>query len=261
MRDIDIATAAARAAGEIVAAGFGTHRTTDYKARNDPVTEVDRAAEAAITRIISEARPDDGIVGEEGTSRAGERTWLIDPLDGTVNFVHGLPQVSVSIGLYRGRDPLLGVVYDPLRDELFAAVTGGGATLNGKSIRVSTTTDPARALVVTGFPYDHHEHAAAYVATIEALLRKVNGIRRLGSAALDICYIAAGRIDAGWEYELKPWDIAAGLPILLEAGGRVTTPSGRVMTPYDRHIVSSNGALHEMLRSVVEETMPDHLRG
>ncbi len=261
MDDIDVAIAAARVGGAIVAAGFGAPRTTSYKGRNDPVTEVDHASEAAINQVISTHRSADGILGEEGTNRPGAgRTWLIDPLDGTVNFVHGLPIVSVSVALYEGDQPLLGVVFDPIHNELYAASSGRGATLNGKAIHVSTTPEMRRALVVTGFPYDHHDHAAAYAATLQAVLENVNGIRRLGSAALDLCYIAAGRIDAGWEYNLKPWDIAAGLVILREAGGTVTTPSGAPMTPHTEHIVSSNGVLHEPLRTVVERTMPDHLR-
>lgn len=260
MHDIEIAVDAARAAGAIVAAGFGARHATDYKGRNDPVTDVDRAAEAAISEILVAARPGDALLGEEGTTRpGGGRTWLIDPLDGTVNFVHGLPIVSVSIALFEGDTPLVGVVYDPIHEELYCAASGEGATLNGRPIHVSGTDDPQRALLVTGFPYDHHDHAAAYVATLEAMLNEVNGIRRLGSAALDLCYIAAGRLDGGWEYNLKPWDIAAGLTILAEAGGVATTPAGGAMTPFEQHLVSSNGLLHERIRSVVERSMPDHL--
>lgn len=261
MNDLEVAVHAARAAGNIVAAGFGSHRTTDFKRRNDPVTEIDRAAETAINEILSTHRPGDGIIGEEGTDRAGDgRTWLIDPLDGTVNFVHGLPHVSVSVALYEGDVPLVGVVHDPLRDETFTAVAGEGTGINGEPARVSGTTDLQQALVVTGFPYDHHQHPAAYVRTIEAMLHEVNGIRRLGSAALDLCYVAAGRLDAYWEYNLSPWDIAAGLLIVTEAGGAVTTPSGDRATPWERHIVAANPELHERVRAIVDRTMPDHLR-
>lgn len=261
MDDLEVAVAAARAAGEKVAAGFGAPTATEYKARNDPVTEVDRAAEHAIMGVLTAHRPSDAVLGEEGASRGGgERLWLVDPLDGTVNFVHGLAQVSVSIALYDGDRPLIGVVLDPIHDELFAADAGRGATLNGAPIRVSATSDLQQALLVTGFPYDHHEHGDAYVATLAAMLRRVNGVRRLGSAALDLCYVAAGRLDASWEYELKPWDIAAGMLIVEEAGGRVTDPFGARMTPYDRHIVTSNGTLHDAVRRVVAATFPAHLR-
>jgi len=261
MDDLALAIAAARTGGAIVAAGFGRHAAAAFKRRNDPVTEVDRAAEAAITSLLATHRPDDAVLGEEGTARAGStRLWLIDPLDGTVNFIHGLSPVSVSIALYDGDQPLVGVVLDPIHDELFVAVAGGGATLNDVPIAVSATSDLRQALVVTGFPYDHHEHADAYVATLAGMLRRVNGIRRLGSAALDLCYVAAGRLDASWEYDLKPWDIAAGLLMVTEAGGKATDPSGSAMTPLARHIVTSNGILHEAVRRVVAATFPDHLR-
>ncbi|HSF84551.1 MAG TPA: inositol monophosphatase family protein [Acidimicrobiia bacterium] len=261
MNDLQVATHAARAAGAIVAEGFGRHRTTDFKRRNDPVTDVDRAAEAAITAVLAEHRPDDSVQGEEGTAiSGGDRTWVIDPLDGTVNFVHGLPIVSVSVALYAGDTPMVGVVHDPLRDETFSAVTGAGATVDDEPIHVSATSDLEHALVVTGFPYDHHVHPAAYVRTIEGMLAEVNGIRRLGSAALDLCYVAAGRIDAYWEYNLNSWDIAAGLLILTEAGGVATTPSGSPMTLHDPHLVVANPAIHERIRSIVDRTMPEHLR-
>ena len=261
MSDLDLAIAAARAGGVVVADGFGNIATTDFKGRNDPVTDVDRASETAIVELLTKHRPDDGLIGEEGTDRAqrSERTWIIDPLDGTVNFVHSLPIVSVSIGLYEGDQPLIGVVYDPINDELFAAETGQGATLNGQRIGVSSVADPSHAVVVTGFPYDHHVYPDAYLAPLREMLVTVNGIRRLGSAALDQCYIAAGRIDAGWEFELKPWDIAGGLVILLEAGGMATHPDGTALTPWRRHVVSSNGLIHEPIRSIVADAFPHHL--
>jgi myo-inositol-1(or 4)-monophosphatase len=261
VNDLDVAITAARAGGAIVAEGFGRHTTTDFKGRNDPVTEVDRAAENAIAAVLAAERPGDGVIGEEGTNRrGGGRVWYVDPLDGTVNFVHRLPIVSVSIALYDGNDAVAGVVFDPIQDELFAAAPGRGATLNGVPIAVSATDATDRALGVTGFPYDHHQHPEAYVAPVAAVLRLVAGLRRLGSAALDLCYVACGRIDVGWEFELKPWDVAAGLLILREAGGAATTPDGRPMTPADRHHVYSNGILHEPIRDVIDRTMPAHLR-
>ncbi len=260
MDDLDVAMTAARAAGAVVADGFGRHRTTDFKRRNDPVTEVDKAAEQAIGAVLADLCPEDGIVGEEGTARGGGgRTWIVDPLDGTVNFVHAVPHISVSVALYEGETPLVGVVYDPLRDEMFSAAAGQGAHVGGEPAAVSSTSDLQRALVVTGFPYDHHEHPAAYVRTVEAMLARVNGIRRLGSAALDLCYVAAGRLDAYWEYNLNSWDIAAGLLIVAEAGGISTTPGGTTMSPWMRHVVAANPALHDAIRTIVAETMPEHL--
>ncbi len=260
MEDLELAIAAARAGGKIVAEGFGRHSTTVFKGRNDPVTEIDEAAELAITDLLAAHRPADGLLGEEGTSHGGDgRRWLIDPLDGTVNFVHGFPHVGVSVGLYDGNEPLVGVVYDPIHDEMFAAAIGAGATLNGAPISVSATPDLAAALVVTGFPYDHHDHAPAYVSTLGAVLAQVNGIRRTGSAALDLCYVAAGRFDGYWEYQLAPWDLAGGLVILAEAGGRCTTPSGAPTNPYTRHIVAGNPLVHEPLRQLVEGSFPAHL--
>ncbi len=260
MDDLEVAIAAARAGGAIVAAGFGRHTSTDFKRRNDPVTEVDRASEQAITELLTAHRPDDAILAEEGTERAGDsRRWLIDPLDGTVNFVHGLAPVSVSIALYDDEAPVVAAVYDPIHAELYAA-DRNGATLNAEPIRVSDTSELSEALVVTGFPYDHHLHADAYVATLSEMLRHVNGVRRIGSAALDLCYVAAGRIDASWEYDLRPWDLAAGIFIVEAAGGRVTDPHGGPMTPYSRHVVSSNRLLHERVREIVASTFPGHLR-
>ena len=245
-----------------MAAGFGRPGDAVFKGRNDPVTEVDRRSELAITTLLAAHRPDDGILAEEGTATLGrERRWIVDPLDGTVNFIHGLPVVSVSVALWDGDRPLAGVVFDPINDELFAAATGDGATLNCEPIAVSTVPDLAGSLVITGFPYDHHEYADVYVATLGAVLRRVNGIRRFGSAALDLCYVACGRVDASWEFRLKPWDIAAGLVILAEAGGTATDPFGAPMTPDRPDLVTSNGAIHESLREIVAETYPRHLRG
>jgi myo-inositol-1(or 4)-monophosphatase len=261
MDDLELAIAAARTGGAIVAAGFGRPGDALFKGRNDPVTEVDRQSELAITSLLAAHRPDDGILAEEGTAtRERQRRWIVDPLDGTVNFIHGLPVVSVSVALWDGDLPVVGVVFDPINDELYAAATGGGATLNGEPIRVSEVADLGGALVITGFPYDHYEYADAYVRTLGEVLRRVNGIRRFGSAALDLCYVACGRVDASWEFQLKPWDIAAGLVILAEAGGTATDPFGAPMTPDRPHLVTSNGALHEELREIVASTYPSHLR-
>lgn len=267
MEDLEVAVVAARAGGAVVADAFGRHQVAVFKARNDPVTEVDRVAEAAIAQVLVAHRPDDAVLGEEGTEARGGgldrigRRWLVDPLDGTVNFVHGVPQVAVSVALYDGNRGLTGVVFDPLRNELFAADAGRGATMNGAPIRVTAIDDLGDALVATGFPYDHHRHAAAYTATLTAVLERVNGIRRIGSAALDLCYVANGRFDGYWEYQLKPWDLAAGVLIAREAGAVATEPMGGPMTPYLPHTVAAGPGIHEALRRIVESTFPEHLRG
>ncbi len=260
MNDLELAKAAAATGAAIVRDGFGAHRTTEQKGRLDPVTEVDRASEHAIVELLTTHRPDDGILGEEGTNRASAgRRWIIDPLDGTVNFIHGVPHVAVSIALYDGEEALVGVVHDPMRDEVFAAAKGQGVTCNGKPVRVSAVTDLHRAVVVTGFPYDHDRYAAAYGRVVAGVLAEVNGLRRLGSAALDFAWLAAGRFDGYWEYSLGPWDMAAGVLLVTEAGGMVTDVHGRPFATEGRHFVAANLHLHEALRSIVEPLLPSHL--
>ena len=260
MDDLHVAITAAQAAAEIISEYFGTPPDPEYKGKFDPVTAVDRAAEEAILAIIGDARPDDEVLAEErgGTTHPG-RHWIVDPLDGTVNFVHSIPHVSVSIALYDGNRGLVGVVYDPLRDELFTATDGGGARLNGHVISVSGVTDINRSIVATGFPYDHDVKAESLSIVVREMLREVNGIRRMGSAALDLAWVAAGRYDGYWELGTAPWDVAAGLVLVREAGGIVTDPFGRAATPTTELVVSSNGHLHERLRSIVEAWMPADL--
>lgn len=260
MNDLELAIAAAATGAAIVREGFGRHRTTEQKGRLDPVTEVDRASEQAIVDLLTAHRPDDGLLGEEGSSRASAgRRWIVDPLDGTVNFVHGIPHVGVSVALYDADEPLVGVIHDPIRDEVFAAEQGAGASCNGVPITVSDTTEMHRSVVVTGFPYDHDRFAAAYGRTVAAVLAEVNGIRRLGSAALDFGWLAAGRFDGFWEYSLGAWDMAAGAVIVTEAGGIITDARGGRFTPESRHFVAANPHLHSRLRAVVEPVLPAHL--
>jgi myo-inositol-1(or 4)-monophosphatase len=261
MDDLDIALAAARTGAEIVRRAFATGIAAEYKARHDPVTEVDRASEAAITGVIRAHRPDDGILAEEGSGSAVRgRRWIIDPLDGTVNFVHGIPQVSVSVALWDDATPLVGVVVDALRAEEFAAASGRGATLDGTPMHVSQMSTLDTAVVATGFPYDHSTHASAYVAGVQAVLERVNGIRRLGSAALDLAWVAAGRYEAYWEMQVAPWDMAAGVVLVREAGGEVTDPAGRPVLPRPGPILSSNGLVHAGMVALLSPHIPDHLR-
>jgi myo-inositol-1(or 4)-monophosphatase len=261
MNDLDLALAAARVGGAIILEAFGGRYDAEYKGRHDPVTKVDHASEEAIIELIRTERPDDAIVAEEsGGLESSGRHWIIDPLDGTVNFIHGIPQIAVSVGLWEGTTPLSGVVLDPLRDETFTAETGKGARLNGAEIRVSPTEQLDRAVVATGFPYDHADHAPEYAAALGAVLGSVNGIRRFGSAALDLAWVAAGRFDAFWELGIAPWDQAAGILLVREAGGRVTDPFGNDSLPGTRLVMATNGTLHDALAARVAPMVSDRLR-
>ena len=240
-----MAVAAAEAAGEILRANFGGEQAVRYKGEVDLVTEVDERAEREIGGMLREAFPGYGILAEEGGTipGAGEHRWIVDPLDGTVNFAHGLPVFCVSIALERAGELVLGVVHDPMREETYVAERGGGATLNGSPIRVTDTAEMIRALVATGFPYDRDTMPAA-LDLFARFAVVTQGIRRLGSAALDVCYVAAGRFDAYYERGVRPWDIAAGALILEEAGGTVTNFRGEKLDLDGLKIVASNTALH-----------------
>ncbi|MGD2050946.1 MAG: inositol monophosphatase family protein [Acidimicrobiia bacterium] len=260
MNDTELAVAAALRGAAIVREGFGAPYRADLKGRFNPVTDVDLRSERAIVELITAERPGDGILAEEGGAQeGGGRRWLVDPLDGTVNFVHGIPQVSVSVAVYDGPEALAAVVVDPIRGEVFAATTGAGATLDGAPLAVSTVDELSRAVIVTGFPYDHDRHAAGYVRTVGAVLEHVNGVRRFGSAALDLAWLAAGRFDGFWEYSLAPWDTAAGIVLVREAGGIVSDALGEPFTPGGPHIVAANPAIHGALRGIVATTLPPHL--
>jgi myo-inositol-1(or 4)-monophosphatase len=259
MHDIDIAIRAARAGAEIVAAGFRTATTTDMKGVVDPVTAIDRASEEAVIAVIRDARPEDGILAEEGhaVEAASGRRWVIDPLDGTVNFIHGIPHVSVSVGLEDPDGVLVGVIIDPIRGEEFTAVREEGAFLDGSPMRVSTTADIGGALIVTGFPYDRRDHGPDYATVVGDVLGVARGIRRFGSAALDLAWVAAGRFDGYWEFSLSPWDMTAGVLLVTEAGGSLSNSAGGPLDHTD--LVVTNGLIHEDLRRVVAANRPAHL--
>ena len=265
MTDLSVAVEAATAGADVIKKHFGTPPEAEYKGKFDPVTAVDREAEAAIIGVLAKHRPNDTIVAEEAAwgsaaSIATGRQWIVDSIDGTVNFVHSIPHVAVSVALYDGTTGLVGVVLDPLRDELFTAVVGAGAFLNGEPIATSRTPVIGRAVVATGFPYDHDVHAEPLSVLIREMLKQVNGLRRFGSAALDLAWVAAGRFDAYWELGIAPWDGAAGMLLVREAGGIVTDPFGAASTPTNGLVVASNGPLHEPVRTIVETYCPDHLR-
>jgi myo-inositol-1(or 4)-monophosphatase len=245
----------AREAGAIQRASYEAVRSIDTKSQpNDLVTEVDRACEAHLVGALTRERPLDSVLAEEGSgfARPGATyRWVIDPLDGTTNYAHGYPRFAVSIGVEREGAQALGVVYDPLLDELFHARAGGGAFRNGRPIRVSGESDLRRALVSTGFAYDKAITEDDNTREFRSFLKRAREVRRDGSAALDLCYVAAGRFDAYWEFKLSPWDVAAGTLIVTEAGGRVTDTAGGGDFRSGRRVLASNGVLHAAMLEVL----------
>jgi myo-inositol-1(or 4)-monophosphatase len=245
---------AARGAGRVLRRYFGKPLKISMKGPVDPVTEADKAAEKAVVDVLRRRFPDHGIVTEESAPLAGASPyrWVIDPLDGTINFSHGLPHACVSIALLRGGTPLMGAVLDPFRGELFWAERGRGAWLNGRRLRVSARTDMMKALFVTGFPYDRYKRWRYYLRFYGEVLRRSQGLRRMGAAALDMAYVACGRFDGYWEFNLKPWDCAAGWLLVEEAGGRVSDFRGRRFRLDDtRQTLCSNGRLHRRLVKIL----------
>jgi myo-inositol-1(or 4)-monophosphatase len=250
---------AAARAGAIVRERWQSGGSVEIKSTSiDLVTEVDRACEAAILETLTSRFPTHSFLAEESGGRGdGEFRWLIDPLDGTTNFAHGYPQTAVSIALTRGGQTLLGVVYDPLREELFLARKGEGARLNDRPLRVSAAERLATSLLATGFPYDRREHADFYLAFFKTFMMRTQGIRRAGSAALDLCWVAAGRVDGFWEWKLKPWDTAAGALMVEEAGGRVTDFEGAPFDPFGEQTLATNGRLHGEILEVLGGLPPE----
>ncbi len=226
---LNIAIRAARNAGNVMLRSVDRVDTLTItsKARNDFVSEVDRQAEQEIIAVIRKAYPSHGILAEESGEHAGDDfVWIIDPLDGTTNFLHGFPQFSVSIGVQHKGVLAHAVVYDPMRQELFTASRGAGAQLNNRRMRVTQLTGLEGALLGTGFPFKHQEHIDCYLRTFKSFTEMTAGIRRAGSAALDLAYVAAGRLDGFWEFGLRKWDVAAGALLIQEAGGLVGDLSG-----------------------------------
>ena len=236
---VNIGVRAARRAGEIMIRHMNRLESLQVaeKGRNDFVSQIDHQAEAAIIEVIKDHYPDHAILAEEGgASGSHEFQWIIDPLDGTTNYLHGFPVFSVSIAVARDDQLQHAVVYDPLRQEIFTASRGEGAQLDGRKIRVSKQTGLRNALIATGFPYRQTErHVDKYLGMLRAVMIETAGVRRPGSAALDLCYVAAGRVDGFWELGLSKWDIAAGALIIREAGGRIADFEGS-----DRFLDSGN---------------------
>jgi myo-inositol-1(or 4)-monophosphatase len=227
------------------------------KGRSDFVTEVDRAAEQAIVDILLKAYPDHAILAEEsGASGDSEYTWIIDPLDGTTNFIHGFPQYAVSIALRHREHVTQAVVYDPTRNELFTATRGRGAFMNERRIRVSRRTKLSECLIGTGFPFRSFEHLDEYVRMFRSITEHTAGIRRPGAAALDLAYVAAGRLDGFWEIGLSPWDMAAGSLLILEAGGLVSDFKGEPAYLSEGRIVCGSPKIFPQLLSLVGNVHP-----
>jgi myo-inositol-1(or 4)-monophosphatase len=257
-RESALAKELAQAAGAVLREGVTRYRSADadYKSSAvDPVTEYDRRCEALIVGALRDAFPQDRVQGEEGGDyHAGDgagngRRWYVDPLDGTVNFAHGIPHFSVSIALLEHGIPRVGVVFNPMLNELFCAVRGAGATLNEAPIRVSPVKTLLHAVLGTGFPYDRQTSPVNNFDNFVRIKKQVQAVRRMGSAALDLCYVAAGRYDGYWELKIKPHDIAAGMLIVTEAGGRCTNFAGRpgAAAQFAGECVATNGHLHDAL--------------
>ena len=253
-RELDAALSAAKEAGEVLRKGFSAEHTITYKGEVDLVTEVDEEAERVIREELLGTFPSHGMLAEEGGELAGEKDvrWIVDPLDGTTNYAHRLPIFCVSVALERSDEVVLGVVHDPMHEETFVAERGRGATLNGLPIKVSDTDELIRALIATGFPYDRAEMPEA-LELFGRFAATTRGMRRLGSAALDLCYVASGRIDGYYERGIWPWDLAAGSVILEEAGGKLTDYRGGVLDLEGREIVASNGRLHPSIIRLMED--------
>jgi myo-inositol-1(or 4)-monophosphatase len=244
----------AREAGALLMEYFRQRVTVEYKGEADLVTVADRKSELLIRERLRERWPSFDILGEEGglQDTGSDYRWYVDPLDGTTNFAHGFPVFCVSMGLEYKGERIAGVIYDPTRDELFAAERGGGAFLNQQPIRVSKVARLAECLVATGFP-SHKRHKNPNIFFYHQITLHTHGVRRAGSAALDLCYVACGRLDGFWEFNLNPWDTAAGVLMVQEAGGKVSDFKGGPFQLDSRETLASNGLVHEQLLSEIEQ--------
>ena len=242
-------------AGELIRSKFNTDFSFEFKSNeSDLVTEVDKASEKIIVDFIRKKYPGHGIITEEseGLKSRSEYNWVIDPLDGTVNFAHGLPLFAVSIGFQKSGVTIAGVVLDIMQNNIFSAEMGNGAYENSKKIFVNQNYNLRRALLVTGFPYDVRENPENALGKFVAFTRKARGIRRLGSAAIDFCYVANGVFDGFWEVHLKPWDMCAGKLIVEEAGGLVTDFDGSQINIFSKRILASNGKVHDAMIEILK---------
>ncbi len=255
-QELSAAVDAARAAGDLIQARAGSINRRDVREKglHDLVTEVDEESQRLIMRRLTEAFPEYGFLAEEdtdGARTAASRRWIIDPIDGTTNFTHGVPPYAVSIALAEGEEVVVGVVLEVVSGELFTAVRGGGSFLNGERMRVSTAPDLSAALISTGFPYRSVDHLEEYLGVLGDFMFRCQGVRRHGSASIDLAYLAAGRFDGFFETGLMPWDVAAGTLLIRESGGTVSRFSGHGDPVFSRQILASNGRLHDSLVPIV----------
>ncbi len=252
---IDKVIQISKEAGEIIREGFGTNFSVEYKTNlSDYVTAVDKKSEAAIIEFIKKEFPTHAVLAEESGEHksTSDYLWVIDPLDGTSNFAHGLPIFAVSIGLQKNGETICGVVYDVMRDEIYSSEKGSGSFRNGQKLQVSTNDDLRKSMLVTGFPYDIQDNPDFAIERFSAFLKTSSAVRRLGSAAIDMCYVAAGVFDGFWEVHLHPWDICAGKLIVEEAGGVVTNFTGEVIDIYSKQILATNGKVQKRMVEVLD---------
>lgn len=260
LKELRCAEALARSAGKQMIVEGRKGLDVDLKAKNDLVTNVDRSIERFLVHELAELFPDHAIFGEEfgssgATEMPGSRRWLIDPIDGTTNYAMGIPICCVSIALQVDDQSVLGVIYDPWRDELFSALKGGGAFLDGYPIKVSQQDELADAVLVTGFPAQRTQNFEHTLKQFALVMRRTRGVRRLGSAALDLAYVAAGRLDGFWEYDLSPWDTAAGYLLVEEARGRATDLDLGSFNAHQTSILATNAKLHHCLHQLLNEAL------
>jgi len=251
---LDFAISVARSAGALLRDRIGTRIDVSHKDQDiNLVTDVDLASERLIREQIASHYPRHQILAEEGglAESQSEYRWVVDPLDGTTNFAHGFPVFCVSIALEQKGETILGVVYDPMREELFSAERGSGAALNNRPIHVSKTQELGRSMLATGFPYDIRTSKLTNLDNWANFALSAQALRRAGAAAIDLCYVACGRFDGFWELSLSPWDTAAGALIVTEAGGRMTNFSGEAFSSYWPEVVASNGPIHESMLEVL----------
>jgi len=253
LSEIRTAIQAVRTAGQVLREGFSKQHQISFKGIINIVTEMDLESERLVCEILRQDFPNYGILGEEGSQVHGseEALWIIDPLDGTTNYSLGYPLFGVSVALEKRGELTLGVVYNPLLDELFVAEKGGGATLNGQSIQVTQTTELGKSLLASGFPYDAWSNLKNNSHEWNRFIKKAISLRCDGSATLDLCHVAMGRLDGYWEQDLEAWDMAAGALIVAEAGGMVSLCSGIPFSPYQRNVLASNGHLHAAMLGII----------
>ncbi len=248
---------AAQAAGSLIRDSWQQTKQIQYKSSIDLVTTIDHQSEERIVNILHRRFPAHSILAEEETNIAGQKSdyrWIIDPVDGTTNFAHAYPHFCVSIALEFAGEIILGLVYDPIKEETFRATRGQGAFLNGDRIHTTKEAELEKALLATGFPYDRRKRADFYLSFFKAFMFSCQGVRRNGSAALDLCYVACGRIDGFWEFGLHPWDTAAGSLIVGEASGSMTDFSGNAFSIWKKEVLASNGRIHDAMLHIMQKT-------